>query len=363
MPAISKSYLNHDLKPNEDSVSDPDIDYIFYDRALSAAFDHEDEPADRARDLNRGTGFLAVGLVAFALCVASFDLLPKPEGQQGAYREWVAGGAALFGVLGTLLGWWGTTRWSARRRWLRHRLQTEMLRLFHFHFIAANFREILQAGSDETRRDRYCARRQAALDELWNSTLKNPDAELARIKRRENETDLERFAPIIPIDKGDYTPLADKIFAEWSERRLNWQLGYAESKLSPDSTPRSPRRWADIFFVFGLAFVVLIALLHVAHFFRPSFLPPGWLGLAVIWVALLALAGRALEEGLRPHSEVERYEGYGASIRAAGKHFDDLPSDREHLPAKLGVARGFERASMEEMRVFLRTHLEARFLV
>jgi hypothetical protein len=74
---------------------------------------------------------------------------------------------------------------------------------------------------------------------------------------------------------------------------------------------------------------------------------------------MVALAARALEDGLKPQREVERYEQYRASVRVARVRFDAALD----MQTRLEVMRAFEQTSMEEMRVFLRTYAKARYLL
>lgn len=79
----------------------------------------------------------------------------------------------------------------------------------------------------------------------------------------------------------------------------------------------------------------------------------------VIWVAIAALAVRALQEGLQPEREIERYRHYRASIRAIRDRFDQASSPAE----KLEVMQELERLSFDEFVNFLRSNDEARFVI
>ena len=66
-----------------------------------------------------------------------------------------------------------------------------------------------------------------------------------------------------------------------------------------------------------------------------------------------------MEDGFQPQREIERYEQYRANVRVTEERF----AAARTYAAKLEVMRAFERSSLEEMRVFLRTHAKARFLL
>jgi hypothetical protein len=59
----------------------------------------------------------------------------------------------------------------------------------------------------------------------------------------------------------------------------------------------------------------------------------------VIWVAIVALAFRAVQEGLQPEREIERYRHYRAGIRAIRDRFDQASSPAE----KFEVMQEMER--------------------
>jgi hypothetical protein len=88
-------------------------------------------------------------------------------------------------------------------------------------------------------------------------------------------------------------------------------------------------------------------------------MPKTWLHVGVMWAALTTLGLRALEGGLQSDREVERYEQYRANVVVAMERFDAA----ESLSTKVETMRAFERMSLEEMRVFLRTHARSNFLL
>lgn len=78
-----------------------------------------------------------------------------------------------------------------------------------------------------------------------------------------------------------------------------------------------------------------------------------------IWIALAALAVRALEQGLRPEREVERYQQYRSAVRAILDRFDDSESQAE----KIQIMEEMERLCFDELRNFLITNERARFVL
>ena len=78
-----------------------------------------------------------------------------------------------------------------------------------------------------------------------------------------------------------------------------------------------------------------------------------------IWIALFALAVRAVEQGLQPEREIERYQQYRSAVRAVLDRFELAKSQAE----KLRVMSEMERLSFDEMRNFLITSSASRFVM
>lgn len=351
------AFDNYDLRAKHPlAETDEAVHYVFDFPELLQSFRDHDEDAGRARNLNRRVGWCAIGLVWSALMIGAFDLI-HPSSDDISF--WLHMAILALSVLGTGFGVSGLFKWSWRRQWLRNRLWTEMLRLFHFHYIAANLDKILTAKTEEDRQA-YRDHRHRAFETFKTKVLENPEAEIGRIIERRGETDLSKVVPLRDVS-GDPNPdVTATFFTVWQALRFKWQLGYANAKLNEDSVKINPRGLVQRFSNLGWVCLILILILHMLHFVElPDCIPKDLPALLIVWLAITALAGRALEEGRQPNREVERYEGYRASIRAARSRFRRVPN----LRAKLGVAISFERTSMEEMRVFIRTHAEAKFLL
>jgi hypothetical protein len=269
--------------------------------------------------------------------------------------------AATLGLVGTAVGISGMRRSASRRKWLHARLTTETLRLFHFHHIAARLPEIVEISGDEKRRQRYLDERAAALERLRVQVLADPEKELKRIMERKNETRFESITPMMPEEGHDIPRAAADAFDVWRVLRVNWQGGYCDAKLEVRHKGRVTTKQLDTIFVaWGWFCVAAIILIHVGFFVGMlTSVMSSWLEVAVIWTALIALGGRALEDGFQPQREIERYEQYRANVRVAAERFEAATT----FAAKLEAMRTFERTSLEEMRVFLRTHARARFLL
>jgi hypothetical protein len=248
-----------------------------------------------------------------------------------------------------------------RTKWLLARLQTECLRLFHFHYLAQSLPAALRASGDPQAQESYCAQRRAVLDRMRQALLSDPAKTYARLLA---DREFASFAGLLAPSSQDAVAdpaLAGDALAAWRALRLEWQLGYCEAKLSESGgLVATPRRQERLFGTIAWTCIAVIVALHLAHFAEHALhLPKLLLQTGVVWTALIALGARALESGLAPQREVERYEQYRANIRVAMRRFDEA----ETVEARLDAMRGFEATSQEEMLVLIRTHAHSHFLL
>jgi hypothetical protein len=68
---------------------------------------------------------------------------------------------------------------------------------------------------------------------------------------------------------------------------------------------------------------------------------------------------RAVEQGLQPEREIERYQQYRSGVRAILERYDHAVSQN----AKIEIMREMERLAFEEMRNFLITNERSRFVM
>ncbi|MBI1360020.1 MAG: hypothetical protein GC155_07010 [Alphaproteobacteria bacterium] len=357
-------FANFDLKAQADEARKPTVRFAFEFPELLELFRTIDHEAGVARERTRTLGFLSVALVLGALLLASAAPLFRSmeiDHQIEAFPTWLALIAGGLGLIGAVLGLSSLHKSSARRKWLQCRLQTETLRLFHFHYIAARLPEIASVNGDDGRLQAYLAERQAAFENLRTGVIAKPEAELADILGRTHGAAFDSLIESLPAKPGAPEPAADDVFVVWRKLRLDWQLGYCEAKLAHRSKGKAtPRQLEERFAAMAWTCIAIVIGLHVLHMAEPILHIPGeWLEVGVVWTALIALAGRAMEDGLQPQRDVERYEQYRANILVARERFDGAQSFME----KLEVVRSFERGGLEEMRIFMRTHARARFLL
>jgi hypothetical protein len=347
---------------------------------LRELFSTYDIPAKSAKRHRRIFGFVAIVLGVGALLGASVALFYDKE--QAWWAGVVAGVSAIMGVLSLLVGSVGALAGPSKRRWLCSRLMTERLRQFHFQTMVCRLPEILSSMTDSVSRDKFIAERRAWFAEYrlayeghlpaWLGTVLDDDAD-EDLWLHPNRNRDWRFDPAHAV-------LAT-VFSAYRLLRFEHQIQYADYRLRPDEhiLSTSATRQLEVLRNVALLFILVIFVSNLvlaalvgyaaltAHGFTTS---PGdahsggltiahCLHIAIIWLFIFVLATRTLEEGLQPAREVERYARYRSSMVSLLRRFDAAIDPRE----KIEIMRDAERASYQEMRSFLRTHNDARYVL
>ena len=358
---VNTTFENFDLKAEAEEARADTVRFAFEFPELLADFRLADAKANKAKKASRRSGYITIALVLFTLLIGAASPVFHALHFSHDVELVIAYGSAALGLLGAILGLLGLRKSSSRHTWLRNRLKTESMRLFHFQFMAAQFPALIAAGANPALRPAYLAARAKAYAALTSGPLADPDAELHRIAKQSGAYDY-RAAGEEHLVGAEDTAIAETVFAAWRKLRLQWQLGYCEAMLSPTRTGKrmSARQTEEAFARFGWASVATVITLHIGLFAAdPASQPRALLEVGVVWTALVALAARALETGLQPSRDVERYEQYRANILVATERFEAA----DGLAGKLEVMRGFERNSLEEMRIFMRTHSRSSFML
>jgi hypothetical protein len=127
-----------------------------------------------------------------------------------------------------------------------------------------------------------------------------------------------------------------------------------------------PWRQAQILSQISLIAIALLCVIHVGVLWDAFLTGSVWVVFAsnsiyvvTIWIALAALAVRAVEQGLQPEREVERYQQYRSALRAILDRFDRAATQGE----KIQIMEEMERLSFDELRNFLITNERAKFVI
>jgi hypothetical protein len=245
---------------------------------------------------------------------------------------------------------------------------TERIRQFHFQTFVRRLPEIRASLKDGRTQEAFMLERERWLEGFKAMFEGRVASEFARTVSEEASTDFWLYdGPKEPGEVGDSADL-DPLFCAYRELRIRHQIGYASYKLSDDYKILSsaPRRQATVLSTIAFICIVLICALHVVVLFTALVkewvsTDLGWsiIGVAIIWIAIVALGVRAIEQGLQPEREIERYQQYSSAVKAVLERFDDARSQAE----KVRIMEEMERLSFDEMRNFLLTNNRSQFVM
>jgi MFS family permease len=325
---------------------------------LVKRFQHADSIANASKREMRRRGLWSVGLVTIALVIAS-------AAPQYHHYHWLSVSmmvtSAVAGIIGGLVGiGLGSSRY--KMQWLEERLVTESLRQLHFRLLLSLAPDIITATTSG-RWETFEGKRIAALGAFDQNVLKRK-ADVLQIITDKPEQDPIVFGTNFPdaVIFGDLQ--GEQLLAAYQELRILRQRQYAEHKLSRRSGAiwTSPMRQVIALSIAAFTCVGVLFLLHIASAGMLTWdegdqIGP-WLHVAAVWTAFVALALRALEEGLKPRAEVERYRHYHLTARRADERYR-----QSDAAGKIATARSFENEATDEMALFLRANAEARFSI
>ena len=308
-------------------------------------------------------GLFAVALAAIGLLAAT-PLLSDEYGKTWAVVIGVA--AAILGMVGVWIGSFGILSGESRERWLCARLMTERLRQFQFQILTNRLPEVLSSSeAGATAKQSFIDQRKKWFAEFRLAYEGHLPARLQAILDDDVEEDF-----LLLRDEGVNAVLAtgarlERIFAAYRLLRLEHQLQYANYKLrAATNFYNSPVNQFRLLRNIGLGLILLILTAHLAVAVSLSFHWPTLAGNRVFHFFMLVLvvgilAARAVEEGLQPAREVERYTRYRASVVSILGRFDRAIRPDE----RVRIMREMERISYQEMRGFLKTHFESRYVL
>jgi hypothetical protein len=328
-----------------------------------------DEPANREKRRGRLAGFaaIALGFMALSLAALEYPLLHQAGEHPYFLRTGLAATSALCGIAGALIGGVGVLFAGRKRRWLRLRLMGELTRLLHFQTLACRLHELLISTADETAKSSYISQRQIWLDAFRLRYVGKLDAALAEMLAKDN-LGMEWLHDCKPPSEVHKSTHLTSLFDAYRELRILHQIGYANYKLQDDRKIFSsvPGRQADVLAQISLIAIVILCAIDLGVLIDAFFPGAIWtaftsqfINLLIIWIALAALAIRAMEQGLQPDREFERYHHYRSAVRAVLDRFDRAESPAD----KIRVMEDMERLAFDELRDFLVTNDRSHFVL
>lgn len=365
----------------------PSVFHVLDHLELQDLFREYNSPANLAKRMRLRAGMWAIGLAFTALALAALEILVTHPTDATRYaaalthtsataENWAGIALALVsgacGIAGLLIGSVGVWFAPRKRAWLYHRLMAERLRQLHFQTFAFRTPEILASLKDDSAKSEFLSQRKLWLESFKARFIGRLDSAFAATIDPEGEVDpwlhdsAHTRKPIKFLDSKSLDPL----FEAYRELRIEHQLDYADYKLHDDNKlfgSKMPRRQLAILLTVSFILIVLLGVLHVgvvvgAVVPDPAFrtvLHSPTIIVAIIWCALAALATRAVEQGLQPEREIERYQQYRSAVRAILERYDEATTQA----AKVEVMRQMERLAFDEMRNFLITNDRSRFVM
>ena len=342
----------------------PAILHVLDDDALRTLFKTFDNPANRAKKRSLRAGILAVALVVIALFGTSAGHNYEELGLSHYAVVLLALGSAVLGLLGVLIGLFGLMIGSAKNDWLYNRMAGEMLRQFHFQTFVCRLDEIIASLKDDAARNGFLEQQKKWLAHFRLSVPPHLAAKFHALIKRE-ESDWLHPAPKMPSD-ADLTMLPEEFFEAYHVLRLTHQQQYAEWKLRHGQMIFTgfSLRSLETLLAGGSVVATICLLLTEASIvvaliwmtFSPAF--GSWAHWIAICFAILALGMRTLEEGLQPKREIERYQRYCSLIQDILNRFE-----AGTRAVKFEAMIEMEKLAYEEMREFLRSFYESRFIM
>ena len=358
--------FNHDLLVHEADQAAmrrafPELVHIFEFPELIELFQIRERAASQAKRRSRVAGFAAIAIGGLALVMAAFESVFDSLNVQ-----FLAPLAAGLGALSVLAGS-RILHGSAKRAWLRDRLMAERLRQLHFQAFALKLPSMARSLDGPVAREAFLEERRRWLQAFQFRFEGGEDAELSMALDDEDSEELWLIHPAdaTPEDLG--LEGLDPLLQAYRMLRLDHQIQFTSVKLDGAPGSVSEVRRAERFSQLLVATIIATLALHgtvlslfAIKLFHPGFTMPAYAGYAPVAASLIAavvLTSRALEEGLQPGREVERYLQYRATMRTIRARFDHA----ETIEDKLAAMRAGEQAVYSEMCTFLKIHNEAKF--
>jgi hypothetical protein len=346
----------------------PTLLHVLDHPELRSYFETFDAPANRAKRSSRTAGFFAIVLACIALMFAGAEHLDKEH--TGMLPTVLVIVSALAGILSVVIGSMGVLFAGKKREWLHLRFMTERIRQFHFQVFVSRLPQIFASLKDDQAKAAFKAERNSWFEAFKTRFDGKLQGEFNRAVNDETSSELWLYEDQGEPEKTEESKELDPLFRAYRELRIMHQIGYASYKLREDHKifSSSPRRQAAVLSAVAFTCIILLCAIHVGVLIG-AVMPenPFWaefrfselVSVIVIWFAIVALGVRAMEQGLQPEREIERYQQYLSAVRAVLERFDNARSQSE----KIRVMREMERLSFDEMRNFLITNDRTRFVM
>src|SRR5215831_18746600 len=315
----------------------PDIFFVLDHEALRSEFTSKDRLANSMKSKSRLCGFSAVILATVALFVAAFEPVINTHLAHGA-EKYIAVAAAGIGVIAVAIGYFGVLFRASKEQWLHYRLITERLRQWHAQSLVGQIPAIVAAARSDEAKEAFRRRRVAEFEEFKRQYITQVAATFPRYVATSEygSHDLSHHLVWIRSEWGEMDgnhhldptdPHLQQLLAAYESIRMCGQIQYTTYKLRSETESFWTHAGVQARVLGGLAFFCVIGLL-VLHLLvvigvigEVAWMKGPFVHALAVGSAILALAGRTLEEGLQPQREIDRLEGYLARLETAEQRF------------------------------------------
>ena len=377
------------------------IDGILNCSEIASYLNQYTTKADRAKMTSTICGFLAIVLGSLAIVLAAIEIITElPEilgaSVSEAARDTQASlqnkacsygnlnrtcaplaigfSAAVFGLISMAIASIGLLFGPRKQEWLRNRFRGERIRQFHYQSLIHLLPQIaayLQDGTKQ-KQEEFENKQRRLFEKFKRDFDNNFESKYSDASKYgdTSEDSAEEDCWLVPMQPESLSPIWDhsanlNIFLdEYKRHRIEHQINYVTSKLRDDYKlfSSSPVRQAKILNVIAAAGVAWLLLIHTAALVLVALTLVGSLtalgplsivfSVAIITIAVVALATRALEQGLQPEREFERYRQFKVKLTSIRKRFTEAKT----VDQKVSVMRQMECAAFDELVIFIVTH-------
>jgi hypothetical protein len=343
----------------------PALFYVLHDDDLLQQFQKYEEPAKAAKRKSLRWGLIAVVLVIVALFGTSAEHLDEIY---LTHRLAVALAclSAVLGLAGVLIGMFGVMIGKAKAEWLHRRLMTEVLRQFHFQTFVCRVDDILALLGSEDGKRRFVEQRRKWLAEINLRFAYHLESELHALTQKGPGLNVwlhpapnEPEQPVLDALPTEYFDAYRVLRICHQQQYADWKIRFGQFVASGFSLRalESILATGGIVATLGLLITESLVIVPLAIYAPEAGLSP-WAQWIAVCFAVTALGMRTLEEGLQPKREIERYQRHGDLVADILERFD--AGSRQ---IKFQAMIEMERLAFEEMRDFLRTARESRFVM
>jgi hypothetical protein len=331
---------------------------------LRARFAEFDKMANAARRRSRSGGTQAVLVGFVALLIAAIMPVMTLSSPDGVLARLLGSLSALLAVAATIWGYSQLLTGRRKAEWLSNRYWTERLRQLNFQFIISNLTLAVALMRDPQRKPEWDSRRAAALAEFQIRYVRSVTESFQRMREDDAEEEFwinEEWQqrPALPLPSTDL----DTLFALLKMQRFDIQKRFSILKTTPGIHSASTR--AAIVAVTSNILTVVTLVGTIAYglvlAMAAQSTPQLWSKLITAGIAISAatiIFLRTMNDGLQFTSETERYNWYRASVGALSARYNDA-----ELAGRIELLRDMERLSYQEMRWFLNSFHDAKFVI